>query len=154
MNRRTFLSGFAAAGASMLLPGLFGEFALAQKQGIGRIVVDTRPLEARGAHWAAATIRPLLQQSLQRQLAGRIGRGPTLTVRVHSLLMAPFAGQDRFGGMPNDFLEGEAVFGQERVPILTSLPASVGGSGHLPGTDALRVRALVDAFAGWVARRV
>jgi len=155
MNRRIFLHGLGAALAGAPLAVLAGVPALAQgRQTFSRVVADTRPLEARGGGGAAAVLRPYLQQSLQRVFAGRIGRGPVLTARVQTLQMASFAGSDRFGGVQSDFLEGEAVIGQERIPFLVSLPASTAGSGHLPGSDEWRLRALADAFAGWIARRV
>ena len=155
MNRRAFVTGLAAVMAGLTLPHwLGGGAASAQGQTFSRIVVDTRPLEARGARGQAAIIRPRLQASLQRELAGRVGRrGPLLTVRVHTVSLSSFIGNDR-GGVPSDYLEGEVIAGREGFPMLVTQSSDSGGTWYLPDNEARRLHAIADSFASWVRRRV
>jgi hypothetical protein len=152
MDRRIFLQGMGACAAV-----LFGPFSAAFAQGrtIGGIVVDTKPLEARGGRGAAAVIGQQLRASLPREFAGRIGRGPVLTVRIHTVLLSQYSGgNDDFGGIPSDYMEGELIVGQERIPLQMSVSADSGGTWYLPGFDERRLRALADGFASWARRRV
>lgn len=155
MNRRAFVTGLAATMAGFTLPHWFGGCAAsAQGQSIGRIVVDTRPLEARGGGGQAVIIRPRLQASLQREFAGRIGRrGPVLTVRVHTVTLSSFIGNDR-GGVPSDYLEGEVIVGREGFPMLVTQSSDSGGTWYLADNEARRLRAIADSFASWIRRRV
>ena len=90
MNRRVFLSGLGACAAGLALRATFSE-AFSQGQTFSRIVVDTKPLQARGGGAAASIIGPRLQASLQRELSGRIGRGGALlTARVHSVQLSSY----------------------------------------------------------------
>jgi hypothetical protein len=158
MNRREFTFGLFAACGGFSLASVCGSGALAQTgKRFGSIVVDTRPLEARGASGAAAIIRPQLQASLQREFAGRIGPGgPPLVVRIQTVLLSPYAGGG--GGSreasSSDFLEGDVSAGGERFPLFVSQDSSAGGAWYLPDNEARRLRALADQFAGWVRRRV
>lgn len=153
MDRRTFVTGLAAA-----LPLGLASGALAQpSQRIRSIVVDTKPLEARGASGAAAVLRPQLQASLQRQFAGRIGgNGPALVVRVQTLMLGAFAGPSggTLGMSSSDYMEGDVTFGAEKFPLMVTQDSSAGGAWYLPDNRERRLRALADQFAGWVARRV
>jgi hypothetical protein len=154
MNRRVFLSGLAAFAAGLSLPSWFGGVAAAQGQTFSRIVVDTRPLQARGGGAAASIIGPRLQASLQRELAGRIGRGgPVLTARVHSVQLSTFTGVER-GGVPSDYLEGEVIAGGQAFPMLVTQASSSGGAWYSPENEARRLIAIADSFASWIKRRV
>jgi len=154
MNRRVFVSGLAAFAAGLSLPAWLGGGAAAQDQTFSRIVVDTKPLQARGGGAAASVIGPRLQASLQRELAGRIGRGgPTLVARVHSVRLAFYSGVDR-GGTPSDYLEGEVIAGSGAFPMLVTQAASTGGAWYLPDNETRRLIAIADSFASWIKRRV
>lgn len=154
MNRRAFLSGIAAFTAGIALPHWLGDEAHAQGATFSRIVVDTKPLEARGAPAAASVIRPQLQAALQREFAGRIGRGgPTLIVRVNTVYLASYTGATR-GGVPSDYLEGEIVIGSQVQPMLVTQSSDVGGGWYVTGNEARRLAAIADSFASWIRRRV
>jgi hypothetical protein len=154
MNRRVFLSGLTAFAAGLSLPGWLGGGVAAQGQTFSRIVVDTKPLQARGGGAAASVIGPRLQASLQRELAGRIGRGgPTLVARVYSVQLSFYSGATR-GGVPSDYLEGEVIVGGKAFPMLVTQAASAGGAWYLPDNEPRRLIAIADSFASWIKRRV
>lgn len=155
MNRRAFVIGLAATAAGLTLPHWLGEGdASAQGQSFSRIVIDTKPLEARGGGGQAALIRPRLQASLQREMAGRIGRGgPVLVARVHSIQLSGFAGNDR-GGVPSDYLEGEVIVGRQGFPMLVTQSADVAGPYYASDNEVRRLYAIADSFASWIRRRV
>ena len=154
MDRRSFLLGFAAFTAGLSLPHWLGSEAAAQGQTFSRIVVDTKPLEARGGAGAAAVIRPRLQAALQREFAGRIGRGgPALVARVHSVQISSYTGPTR-GGVPSDYLEGEVVAGRELFPMLVTQSSDIGGAWYLPDNEIRRLQAIAESFASWIRRRV
>lgn len=155
MNRRAFLLGLAAVSAAIPFARFFSTEAFAQSgRTVSRIVVDTGPLEARGARGAAAVIGQQLRASLPKEFAGRIGRGPVLTVRIHTVLLSHFSGGRDFSGVPSDYLEGELVIGQERIPLQVSVSSDSGGAWYVPGFEERRLRALADGFASWARRRV
>jgi hypothetical protein len=158
MNRREFTLGLVAAAGGVALSGIPGGGALAQTgQRFGSIVVDTRPLEARGAGGAAVILRRQLQESLQREFAGRIGRGgPPLVVRIHTVYLSPLAisGGGRYGAGPSDYVEGEVIAGKERFPLFATQSSSMHGAWYLPNNEQLRLEALARQFAGWVSRKV
>jgi hypothetical protein len=154
MNRRAVLLCVAGAAASAALPGRFGGTASAQGQTFSRIVVDTKPMEARGAGATAAVLRPRLQAALQREFAGRIGRGgPVLVARVHSVQLSMYSGVGR-GGVPTDYLEGEVIAGGQAFPMLVTQSSDVGGAWYLPDNERRRLDAIADSFASWIRRRV
>lgn len=154
MNRRAFLSGLAAFTAGIALPYWLVGDAHAQGGTFSRIVVDTKPLEARGARGAASVIRPHLQAALQREFAGRIGRGgPTLVARVNTVYLSSYTGATR-GGTPSDYLEGEVVVGGQAFPMLVTQASDVGGGWYVAGNEARRLAAIAESFASWIRRRV
>lgn len=154
MNRRVFLSGLATFGAALSLPAWFGRDAFAQGQTFSRIVVDTKSLQARGGGAAASIIGPRLQASLQRELAGRVGRGgPVLTARVYSVQLSSYTGRDR-GGTPSDYLEGEVIVGGQAFPMLVTQASDTGGAWYSPDNEPRRLIAIADSFASWIKRRV
>jgi hypothetical protein len=158
MNRRELILGLAAMAASLPAASILGSgFALAQTARFGSIVVDTKPLEARGGRGAAAILRPQLQASLQREFAGGIGRGgPELIVRIHTVYLSPFAGDSggRRGVSGSDYLEGEVQAGRVRLPLFATQNPSMYGAWYLPDSEARRLRALAVQFAHWVRRKV
>jgi hypothetical protein len=154
MNRRTFLTGLAAVSAELALPGWPGlDSAHAQgTQRFSRIVVDTKPLEARGGRDAAAIIRPQLQATLQREFAGRIGGGgPALVVRLHTVTLSLDVAGGR-GGPATDYLEAEVSAGGQRFPLLVTQDNV--GDWRSPFSAQQRLRALADSLASWVRRGV
>lgn len=154
MNRRAFSNGAVATVAACALTMLCYGAALAQAGGFSRIIVDAKPLEVRGGSGQAAVIAPRLRASLQREFAGRIGRGgPALVVRVHTVQLASFTGRDR-GGVPNDYLEAEVIAGPVRFPILVTLSSDAGGAWYLPGSEVRRLEGLADGLVNWVRRRI
>jgi hypothetical protein len=154
MDRRAFLSGVAALAAGLSLPAWLGGDAAAQGNTFSRIVVDTRPLQARGGGATASIIGPRLQASLQRELAGRIGRGgPVLTARVHSVQLSFYSGATR-GGVPSDYLEGEVIVGGQAFPMLVTQASSSGGAWYAADNEVRRLIAIADSFASWITRRV
>ncbi|HEX5779762.1 MAG TPA: hypothetical protein VFY21_13055 [Xanthobacteraceae bacterium] len=156
MNRRAFLLGFAAVSAAIPFARYFSTDVFAQSgRTVSRIVVDTGPLEARGARGAAAVIGQQLRASLAREFAGRIGSGPVLTARIHGVLLAHYSGgNEDFGGIPSDYLEGEIIVGKQRIPLDVAVSADSGGTWYVPGFEERRLRALADSFASWARRRV
>lgn len=159
MERRAFLSGTAAAAACLLAAILAGARSAPAADGgpIRAIVVDSRPLEARGASGAAAILRAQLQESLKREFAGRIGKGgPTLVVRLQTVYLGAYAGGG--GGLrptgSSDYLEGDVTLGDRHFPLLVTQDSSAGGAWYLPDNDVRRLRALANQFAGWVRRKV
>lgn len=156
MDRRAFLSGSAAvlAGAAALLSPA-GK-ALAQSgQRVRRIVVDTRPLEGRGGRGAAAIVGARLRESLNREFAGRLGAGPDLVVRVHTVLLGtmPMGGGDGFAGPSSDYMEVDFAIGGRREPLLVTLSSDSAGVWYLPDNEPRRLRALADSAASWIGRR-
>jgi hypothetical protein len=109
---------------------------------------------------AASVIRPQLQASLKRELAGRVGRGgATLTVRIETVFLASYAGDGgdgrRGGGSTgSDWLDGVVIAGEQRLPMFVTQHPSVGGAWYLPQSEVNRLRALAVQYAGWVARKV
>jgi hypothetical protein len=154
MNRRLFLRGLGACIAAMA-PLSFARELAAQGQTFSRIVVDTKPLQARGGTYEASVIGPRLQESLRRELAGRIGRGgPVLVARVHSVKLSYLAGHIRGGGSDTDYLEGEVIAGAQAFPMLVTQASDTGGNWYLPDHELRRLIAIADSFASWIRRRV
>jgi hypothetical protein len=156
MNRRAFLLGLAAVSAALPFARFFSTEAFAERgRSVSRIVVDMSPLEARGVRGAAAVIGQQLRASLPKEFAGRIGQGPVLTVRIHTVLLAHYSGgNEDFGGIPSDYMTGELVVGGERIPLEVSVSADSGGTWYVPGFEERRLRALADGFASWARQRV
>jgi hypothetical protein len=154
MKRRAFLSRLAATAAGFTVALLPGGDVLGQAGTFSRIVVDTKPLEARGGGGQAAILGPRLRASLQRELAGRIGRGgPALIVRVQTVQLSSYTGRDR-GGVPNDYLEADVIAGGLPFPILVTLSSDAGGAWYSPGSEVRRLEGLADSLASWVRRRI
>ena len=160
LGRRALLAGAAASIAC-------ASTALAQAGAprFSSIVVDVRPLKAKQLGPFADFVRAALQAELERAYADRLGGGrgaPRLVVRIDGISMPAYVGRDggRFfgGGVPNDYLEGEALVvapnGQilARHPQLSALPANSGGAWFDPASERRRVVALAAHYAGWLRR--
>lgn len=165
-RRSLVLGGLAAL--------LAGSAAEAQEAGgrLSRITVDVSVLEERGLGPIARLLATALRNDLQAQFAGRLGNSgaPALVVRLTTLLMPSFTGADALGGgggmfgggsggVPHDYLEGEALIVGSgggilaRYPLLTNLPSSYSGPWYDPQIDRKRLLSLSAAFASWVRRR-
>jgi hypothetical protein len=154
MDRRALLRGLAAIVAGLSLPGLLDpDDARAQgTQRFSRIIVDTKPLEARGGRAAAAIIRPQLQASLQREFSGQIGgSGPALVVRLQTVLLSLDTPSGR-GRPMTDYLEADVVAGARSFPLLVTQDNV--GDWRSPFNEQQRLRALADSLASWVRRGV
>ena len=162
LNRRAFTAGLGAALAvAAVAPALAQDVA-------GRfagILVDVRPLEAKGLGPFAGTIRSALQTELGRAYADRLGAGrgaSRLVVRIDGISLRAYSGPDGGrsfgGGTNNDYLEGEAlVIAPDgrillRHPQLSALPANSGGAWYDPNSEQRRIHALAAHYAGWLRR--
>lgn len=158
-NRRGLISGIAAVAC-----GLGPEpLAQAAPTTFGSVAVDVGPLRALGLGAYADKVRAALEAALKQTFADRLGRGGArLVVRVDAISLRAYAGGggSRWGGsgMQSDYLEGEAlVLGRRgevllRHPQLSAVPSSSGGAWYLPESEARRLGALADHFAGWLRR--
>jgi hypothetical protein len=158
LDRRAVLVGLAAAAGSTA-------GARAQPQRFSAVLVDVRPLHARGLGPYAELLRSALQAELQAAYGERLGGGrnaPKLVVRVDGISLRPYAGRSGGrlfgGGTDTDYLEGEALVvspaGQIllRHPQLSALPSNSGGAWYDPGSEQRRVAALAAHYAGWLRR--
>ncbi len=160
LDRRAFLGGVAAAAGS-------GNAARAQSapQHFSAVLVDVRPLHARGLGAYAEFVRSALHAELNAAYDQRLGGGrtaPRLVVRVDSLSLRPYAGRSGgrwfSSGSDTDYLEGEALVVAPsgailaRHPQLSALPSNSGGAWYDPGSEQRRVAALAAHYAGWLRR--
>lgn len=138
------------------LPSLHGER-------LSGIRVEVGALVAQGDGPRAQALQADLTQALRAEFADVLGgRGPALVVRLRSLSMNPYVGnqgRSGFGGsMDSDYLDGEALLvGQRgevlaRHPQLSVVPASSGGAWYDPASERRRVTAIAAHYAGWLRR--
>jgi hypothetical protein len=150
------LLALAAPAFAEGLPDLGGER-------LSGIRVDVGPLLARGDGLRAQALQADLTRALAAEFADVSGgRGPTLVVRLNSLSMNPYVGnqgRSGFGGsMDSDYLDGEALLiGRRgevlaRHPQLSVVPASSGGAWYDPESERRRVTAIAAHYAGWLRR--
>lgn len=134
-----------------LLLATFGAIDAGARQAQARAVtVDTSGLAKRGVPQLAARIKAALTPRARAALAS--APGPAVVVRIRTLQLAAEVGGGWFRD-PTDYLEGDLVIpGRAPIPILVALPASSGGAWYAPGNEGRRVAALIEAFAGWLAR--
>jgi hypothetical protein len=142
-----------ATGASAQGPAVFREV---------RLDLSGLPV---GATETRQTIAACLSQNLPVAFAGRVNPGargaPVLVVRPTSVWLAPpgnVSGDDRASSRSElsspDFMEGEALIGQTRIPL------QVSGGGEYPSPIAplqqanRRTIQLCQSFAYWLARKV
>ncbi len=163
ISRRTVVA--ASLGAAFASVAALPLLAQTAPPRFSRIIVDVRPLYAKGLGPFADALRAALEAELARNFGDRLGGGrnaPRLVVRITGVSMASYVGRDggRFfgGGVPNDYLEGEALVvapnGQilARHPQLSALPANSGGAWYDPASEQRRVVALAAHYAGWLRR--
>jgi hypothetical protein len=153
-------AGFAAAALAWSAVG-----ASAQGAAVFREVrLDLSGLPV-GATETRQALGACLSQNLPVAFAGRVNPGargaPVLVVRPTSVWLAPpgnGSGNDRGTNMSElsspDFMEGEALVGQTRIP----LQVSAGGEypspiGALQQANRRTIQ-LCQAFAYWLARKV
>ncbi|WP_244474393.1 hypothetical protein [Methylobacterium sp. Leaf87] len=150
------LLSLAAPASAQGLPSLGGER-------LSSIRVDVGPLLAQGDGPRARALQDDLTQALRAEFADVSGgRGPTLVVRLRSLSMNPYVGnqgRSGFGGsMDSDYLDGEALLVGRRGevlawhPQLSVVPASSGGAWYDPESERRRVTAIAAHYAGWLRR--
>lgn len=158
ISRRAVILGLSTA--------LTGSAALAQRpQGFASVRADVGPLLAKGLGGYAEEVRGALDGALSEAFKDRLTPGgPRLVVRITGLSMPAYVGgENRFGmggGVPSDYLEGEAlVVGRRgeilsRLPQLSALPSSSGGAWYDPAAESRRLVAVAQHYAGWLRRRL
>lgn len=138
------------------LPSLHGER-------LSGIRVEVGGLVAQGDGPRAQALQADLTKALRSEFADVLGgRGPTLVVRLRSLSMNPYVGNQGRGGfggsMDSDYLDGEALLiGRRgevlaRHPQLSVVPASSGGAWYDADSERRRVTAIAAHYAGWLRR--
>ncbi|MGL4495146.1 MAG: hypothetical protein ACRCXM_07295 [Beijerinckiaceae bacterium] len=157
LNRRSIMMATIAALAAP---------SMAAAQAARGVRVDVSALRRQGMGGQALAV---IEQAVQRELAGYVaGRGGSVTVRIDSLWMSPYAGGDRLsqdggvfggGGGANDYMAGEIIRTDAagrvvtRFPMHNALPSSSGGAWYGPDVDLRRMDALATHFARWAARQ-
>jgi hypothetical protein len=118
-----------------------------------------------GAVETRRNLQACLAVKLPEAFAGRINPGarnaPVLTVRPTTVWLANAAAtniRDAFssgeGTTSLDSLEGEAVVGGQRVPLIVSANPDFGAIGALGYASRVRTDVLCNSFAYWLARKV
>ena len=155
---------------SAVLAG-FAVVALLATIGEGRAQATFRAIQIdmSGVPGGAAETRQNLQACLSVKLpeafAGRINPGarnaPVLTVRPTTVWLANAAAtniRDAFssgeGVTSLDSLEGEAIVGGQRIPLIVSANPDFGAIGALGYASRVRTDVLCNSFAYWLARKV
>lgn len=154
VSKRRFLAAGLLATGSIATPALARPFA-------GAIVVDARPLAAKGASAAAAAVERALTAELASAFAGALPPGARLVVRIDGLSLAAFAGGtgvNRSG--ETDALEGVATLvgagGQvlSTYPLRNVVPASSAGAWYVPGNEGRRLVEVCRNYALWLRRGI
>jgi hypothetical protein len=156
---------FHAVAATTLLMATATVPAMAQSARVFQSIrIDMTAIPS-GAAQTREDIRVCLSNGLPLAFKGRINpadRGaPVLVVRPLSIWLAPLintptsdetGGSDVGGGY--DSMEGEALVGNQRIPLTVSAGASAGDI-HMP-VAVSRQRALVlcNSFIHWMARKI
>jgi hypothetical protein len=118
-----------------------------------------------GAAETRSNLQACLAVKLPEAFAGRINPGarnaPVLTVRPTTVWLANAAAtniRDAFssgeGTTSLDSLEGEAIVGGQRVPLIVSANPDFGAIGALGYASRVRTDVLCSSFAYWLARKV
>jgi hypothetical protein len=127
-----------------------------------RIDVSGMPV---GAVEARRDIQSCLARALPQAFAGRIEPGsrsaPVLTVRPISIWLgssSTSAINEEFSRSDNgnsiDSMEGEALAGNLRVPLMVSANSDFGSIGAPEQNARLRTNTLCSNFALWLARKI
>jgi hypothetical protein len=139
---------------------------LASSLVISSIRVDVSQLRAKGLGPWSDLIQQAMADQLQREFAGRMGRGgAVVSVVMEGVTLESYVGGggSDFPGdaeSTNDYLEGDAfvLSGRGTVlakyHILLALPASTAGAWYLPNIDERRLVSLSQNFARWVKRDI
>ncbi len=155
-RRRFVVSTGIAAMALMAAPAFAAKAVLANR--FSTIQVDASALEngKYGVH--ADWVRADLSLALAKAFPGRAGRNaPRLIVVIDSMSLGDYADPTDPG---TDYLYGDAKIVApdrtvlETIPIKLALTPQSAGRWDMPDIDRRRVRALCEAFAGWVTRYV
>lgn len=118
-----------------------------------------------GAVETRRNLQACLAVKLPEAFAGRINPGarnaPVLTVRPTTVWLANAAAtniRDAFssgeGTTSLDSLEGEAIVGGQRIPLIVSANPDFGAIGALGYAARVRTDVLCNSFAYWLARKV
>jgi hypothetical protein len=169
MKSKAFNSAnaFRSLAAMALLAGGFASIsstAQAQQTVFQGVRIDMSGLPT-GAVETRQQLQACLQRALPQAFAGRINpsarSAPVLVVRPTSvwLTSAGVASSSTRFGFENpmtglDSLEGYAVFGNARVPVMATASPDRGAAAVLGYTAARRTENLCNSFAYWVSRRV
>lgn len=127
-----------------------------------RIDVSGLPV---GAVETRRDLQTCLARALPQAFAGRIdpanGKAGILVVRPTSVWLGTSAGlslSDDFGrsdgGGSTDSMEGEAIIGSQRVPLMVSASSDFGGISAPEYNARLRTNTLCSNFAVWLARKI
>jgi hypothetical protein len=118
-----------------------------------------------GAAETRSNLQACLSVKLPEAFAGRVNPGarnaPVLTVRPTTVWLANAAAtniRDAFssgeGTTSLDSLEGEAIVGGQRVPLIVSANPDFGAVGTLGYASRVRTDVLCNSFAYWLARKI
>jgi hypothetical protein len=155
------LLALAALSAGVLTPVA----AQAQGPGVFRAVTLDMSGIPPGAFETRRDLQACLSRALPQAFAGRVNPGarnaPVLVVRPSTVFLANAAAttiRDEFssgsGTVSLDSLEGEAIVGGQRVPVIVSANPDFGAIGALGYASRVRTETLCQNFAYWVARKV
>jgi hypothetical protein len=156
-----------AARAALAAAALALTSAVASAQGASvfrEVRIDLSGLPP-GAADTRRQIGACLSQNLPLAFAGRVNAGargaPVLVVRPTSVWLAPPvppSGDDRAGGRMEmsspDAMEGEAIVGGARIPLLVSGQSAPPNPGAPLAQALRRTDSLCQSFAYWLARKV
>jgi hypothetical protein len=168
MRSQALFSAKALKGAAL---AAFAAVTLLAATGESRAQATFRAIQIdmSGVPGGAAETRSNLQACLAVKLpeafAGRINPGarnaPVLTVRPTTVWLANAAAtniRDAFssgeGTTSLDSLEGEAIVGGQRIPLIVSANPDFGAVGALGYASRVRTDVLCSSFAYWLAKKV
>ncbi|MGL4637544.1 MAG: hypothetical protein ACRCWF_16290 [Beijerinckiaceae bacterium] len=162
-NKSAFLKGglrFKAAFAGAVLMAVGGATgAHAQSPTVFKgIRIDVSGMPP-GAGFARNQMQACLSRAVPAAMAGRINAGARnaqlLVVRPFTLTLADSNTNDESGGGgASDMMEGEAIIGNVRVPLLVTGASQASSPAFAEAVARQRMDALCNSFAYWLARKV